>query len=168
MSLIIDLFNNELCLLGLSDLGKTEIKNIRNKYQFLVEENIKIYNDKLIQEIYPDNDWIQINNDKNSNVNFSYIYLNNLELYLTTFKCLKTNSFGYTFRYGDNQFLHPFHIVKHEFKLIDVDLRFTNYKCDRCGILGQKTKGIKNGAIRVEPKNLIYSCDDMIIKNIIE
>lgn len=153
----------------------------------LIEENYKKYNNLTLNEIYPENDWYRLPNNSGAS---GYLDLNkytffnfnspnaifapvtqpdrNKQFYLVAYKCLKTNAIGYTFERNLSQIIHPFHIVNHNFKLVDVDSRGVNYKCRNCNIDGFKKKGNKSGEIIVAGQYMIYSCDEYLIKNIIE
>jgi len=90
------------------------------------------------------------------------------QFWLVAYKCLKTKSVGYSFELNNQQILHPFHIVKHDFKLVDIDSRGVNYKCNNCSIIVWKKKGNSAGEIIINNENLVYSCNEYLIKNIIE
>ena len=89
-------------------------------------------------------------------------------LFLIAYKCLKTKEIAYTWQYSFQQILHPFYITNHQFSIIDIDSMGVNYECKKCKILGFKKKGAKNNEIVVKGNNFIYSCNEFLIKNIIE
>lgn len=161
MNLIMDIYKDRYNInTFFGDVETSDSKKLN--YLNLIKENKKEYINKEFKDIYPNNDWFLTKDEVICSIHLGDFYLN-----LITYKCAKTKSFGYTFIYNKN-LIHPFHIVDHKFKLIDVESMYTNYKCERCNISGRKIKGVKNGLISVEPNYIIYSCDDMIIKNIIE
>lgn len=151
-----------------------------------IKNNFHEFKNKTLEEIYPKNDWMRIKNNnyngrihfvdtksKEFNINLAFGLSVNLNvshhLDLKTYKCLKTNYIAYTLEYNYNEILHPFLMIKHDYLLTDVDSMGANYKCKKCNILGHKKKNAKSNEIVVRNQNeLIYSCDEFIIKNIIE
>ncbi len=151
----------------------------KRKLKQEINENINKYKELTLDEIYPNNDWIQmpLNAGHNKLIDFTdYVYSPgcfNLQeyrdtLFLISYKCIKTKSIGYTWQYNFKNILHPFHVVKHNFEIVDVDSHGVNYRCKNCNVDGFKLKGAKSGNIIIRNQNMVYSCNEIIIKNIIE
>lgn len=160
-NIILDLYKDANIFYGITEDKMKE-------YKLLIKENHIKYKNLTLNEIYPNNDWMQL--PLNSGLN-RLIYLSYIEkdsLFLVSYKCLKTKEIGYTFQHNYNEILHPFHIVKHDFKLVDVDSRGVNYKCKNCNIDGFKPKRAPSGNIVVKDNYLIYNCNEYLIKGIIE
>ncbi len=169
MNLILDLYKDRYELNNFLNKGTISHNELVNHFSKLIDENIMKYKGKLFHDIYTDNDFMQLENE-----NKSHIWMNTTsenygtKLRLVVYKCIKTRSFGYTYLVNDLHVLHPLHIVSHHFKLVEVGNIYIEYRCKNCNIQGLKRKSNKNAPIIIDSKNFIYSCDDIIIKNIIE
>jgi len=175
--LITDIIDNQINFWADNDLS--------DKYINLIIQNLNEYKSKIIDDIYPNNSWIKNNNIiKRICLNTSNLINENYQrtsffdrlygkkvtiLDLISFKCLKTKRVGYTFLLNNSDLIHPFHETNHKFQIIDIDHRGVNYKCDICDVLAVKLKSPnRNENIIGLDDNIFYSCEENIIRKIIE
>jgi hypothetical protein len=95
-----------------------------------------------IDDIDLEHSWVPNNTKSEANC---FVNFGNKFLYSKIYKCIKTNSIGFTFAYKQNYIIKPFKVVKHNWKYIipDEDIyKFYKgkylYRCKDCSMIGVK------------------------------
>lgn len=143
-----------------------------------IKANIEKYRNVSLDEIDPDHEWVSTQDFLINEVKFFGKHI----LILKAYKCIKTQSLGYTYIHQDKYILKPFKVINHNWKYLpgysqDKKSYITKlglfYKCKNCEIIGIKSK-YSNDNI-VIPYNdqclvnnqYLFTCDEKIISDII-
>lgn len=88
-------------------------------------------------------------------------------LMLKAYLCRNTKSIGFTYYVKNTYMIKPFNIVKHDWALENVSMKGSHYICKKCSVQGMKHKDCPSYEIFPE-KDFMLSCNELLIKNIIE
>jgi hypothetical protein len=148
--------------------------------QARIGENFRKFGNIDISELQPEYSWILTENQHNAgrcvflDKDFRHF------MYLKSYRCVVTNTIGYTFWYK-NKALKPFAPTNHNWKKVydlnskqKQDLKFeiglTNaiiYSCENCAIYGYRQYESHQKEIFPINKNVLNSCNENIIEDII-
>ena len=157
--------------------------NLNNSLSKRIIENFKKYRNIPIEEIDPKHSWVRCSFDYFLDGNKYFLVKNKLKaLYLTKYICVETNDIGFTYHFKNKYIIKPFAVINHDWRRITMEDSVSDEKivlmqrysqniiftCKKCNIFGVKNLNkSKNKEITPITNNILLSCNEQIISNII-